>query len=303
MQQAKLELGLCGGVFRLKGEGAAADFGPDPTYSPFRGWHGEGDPRFTINVQVRTGRPASRRGECVFDSQHFWKVRGGPRYHFETVPRLGQRDNSRLDRALSCSRDFLSGKLTCTPQLAGSMYPLFDGLDRLMLASVLPLHRIGFLVHSCGVLDADMGVVFVGSRGKGKSTLAELWRADPGATVVSDECCGLCHTPGGWRVYGTPWPSVAMCSADGSAPLRGIFFLEHAPVNECVPVSAGKAMSALMRQVVVPWWAPEATHNVLALAAAVCSSVPLAVLRFRIDKAVLGTIRRFVEEHRGRPTA
>ena len=59
------------------------------------------------------------------------------------------------------------------------------------------------LVHSCGLRHAEVGDVFPGESGLGKTTLAR--KAPDADDVLSDELIALRRTDEGWRVYGTPF--------------------------------------------------------------------------------------------------
>jgi len=142
-------------------------------------------------------------------------------------------------RALSLSRwDFkvnLTGKQPRRGRItyAGSgrceMNPFtVDCVLRVLYATILP--RLGgMLVHSCGLRHAEIGVVFPGVSGAGKTTLAR--KAPDADDVLSDELVVIRRSDDGWRVHGTPfWGDFARGGISmRSWPLRTLAFLAQAP--------------------------------------------------------------------------
>jgi hypothetical protein len=115
------------------------------------------------------------------------------------------------------------GKGSCT------MNPFaVDCILRVLYATILP--RLGgMLIHSCGLRHAEIGVVFPGQSGAGKTTLAR--KAPDAADVLSDELVVVRRADDGWRVHGTPfWGDFARGGTSmRSWPLRTLAFLEQAP--------------------------------------------------------------------------
>ena len=85
------------------------------------------------------------------------------------------------------------------------------------------------LVHSCGLRHAEIGVVFPGHSGAGKTTLAR--KAPDADDVLSDELVVIRRGDDGWRVHGTPfWGDFARGGISmRSWPLRTLAFLAQAP--------------------------------------------------------------------------
>jgi len=102
-----------------------------------------------------------------------------------------------------------------------------DCLLRVLHATVLP-RMGGMLVHSCGLRHAEVGVVFPGQSGAGKTTLAR--KAPEADDVLSDELVVIRRDDEGWRVHGTPfWGDFARGGTSmRSWPLRTLAFLTQA---------------------------------------------------------------------------
>ena len=114
--------------------------------------------------------------------------------------------------------------------------------------SVLLPREDALLVHSCGLRHAEIGVVFPGASGLGKTTLAR--KAPDADDVLSDEMIAIRRTPsdGGWRVHGTPfWGDFARGGISmRSWPLRALAFLAQRDSVEMSPVTSSDAALRLL---------------------------------------------------------
>jgi hypothetical protein len=117
-----------------------------------------------------------------------------------------------------------------------------------VLWSVLLPREDALLVHSCGLRHAEIGVVFPGVSGQGKTTLAR--KAPDADDVLSDELIVIRRTPsdGGWRVHGTPfWGDFARGGISmRSWPLRALAFLAQRDRVVMSPVTSAEASLRLL---------------------------------------------------------
>jgi hypothetical protein len=114
--------------------------------------------------------------------------------------------------------------------------------------SVLLPREDALLVHSCGLRHAEIGVVFPGKSGLGKTTLAR--KAPDADDVLSDEMIAIRRSPtdGSWRVHGTPfWGDFARGGISmRSWPLRALGFLAQRDSVEMSPVTSAEATLRLL---------------------------------------------------------
>lgn len=123
-----------------------------------------------------------------------------------------------------------------------------DCLLRSLYATILP--RLGgMLIHGCGLRHAEIGVIFPGQSGAGKTTLAR--KAPDADDVLSDELVAVRRDDdGNWRVHGTPfWGDFARGGISmRSWPLRTVAFLAQAPRDTVTmtPIVSGDATLRLL---------------------------------------------------------
>ena len=106
------------------------------------------------------------------------------------------------------------------------------------------------LIHGSALALDGQGYLFTAASGVGKSTHSRLWRELFGHRVVmiNDDKPLLHITPTVTRVYGSPWAGKHFLSANISAPLKGVCFLERGQSNEITEITADEAYTLLLKQ-------------------------------------------------------
>ena len=253
-------------------------------------------PDVTLTVRRGPQTPAAA-GRLLFRSGGLWDLwqeEGGYLFRF-TSPALGPvpYKTARFDA------DFRRGHLEVYdgipnygPQ-AGPLNPFEYPLDELICSHWLARGN-GIELHACGIVDEHgAGRVFVGHSGAGKTTLSGLWRG-PG-TILSDDRIIVRIEEGGVFMYGTPWHGEARLSAQGRAPLVGIFFLDKSREVGLRPVTDVAAVARLFACSFVPQYDPRAVAGSLELLGTLVRQVSCRELRFHrrteVTAALLGAPR------------
>ncbi len=270
---------------------------PEAGTREFVGVAGPHDLRLTVDWADQLAQPP---GRLLFDSGGVWKLfreREGYAFSF-CSPVLGAAPY----KLATVSHEFTRGRVLLARRHFDSRVPL-QPLEY-PLDEVLMIHRLGrgagVELHACGVADArGRGLLFLGHSGAGKSTTARLWKSAPGATVLSDDRIilrrdfprdlrrdfsrDLRGESEALRIYGTPWHGEAGVAAARSAPLRRVYFLEHAPRNEFAPLSGSRAVAEMLARSFVAYHSAAALDFTLRLLAEVVEEVPCRVFRFLPD--------------------
>ena len=168
-----------------------------------------------------------------------------------------------------------------------------------IVALVLRLLPVGGLVlHGSAQVVDGQGIICTGPSGRGKSTISRLFDGC-GVSVLTDERLvvrPVARADGagweGFRVYGTPWPSSGNFVMNASAPLKKIYFIEHGPEQEIVPLATREAVLRLLDVAMVPWLDTAFFDPLIRTLEEVIRTVPHAVLRFRPDASVVDAVRR-----------
>ncbi len=150
-------------------------------------------------------------------------------------------------------------------------------LDQLLLVPALAL-RGTVLLHACGAVVSNRGLVFAGHSGDGKTTLAGLLSRE-GTPLLSDERIAVRATEGGFVAHGTPWPGEGNVVSSAAHPLAGMFLLRKAPHHALGSASPCLA-SELLARAIVPYYLPEIASRILEVFSRLAVEVPFRELHF-----------------------
>ena len=177
-----------------------------------------------------------------------------------------------------------------------SVLPGLDAYPHLRFLLAWQLANVqGLWLHASAALHNGSMYIFTGRSGRGKSTLSKLLHASGQFEIASDEKNILRKTPEGFHAFGTPWTSSARLSSNISAPLAGIFFLDHAKENTFHPMAPGAALKKLIPQVHLPWFDESRTQLILKTLETLVKTVPSWTLAFRPDREVVDRLMDFVD--------
>ena len=163
-----------------------------------------------------------------------------------------------------------------------------DSALRVVMSLVLVAEG-GLLVHAASLARGGRGYLFAGPSGSGKTTLTRL----AGADLLSDELSIVRVGAAGVTCHGTPfWGELARGGDNRTVPLSGLYRLHKAPEHRRHPLARGRALAALLENVM--WFSrdPGAVARVVAVAASVVERVPCYELHFRRDGGFWPVVER-----------
>ncbi len=189
--------------------------------------------------------------------------------------------------------DFHSGEIFTSEdeQEPGKyIFPLSYPLGELLMTNLLGT-GYGVMLHSCGVIDHQGGMVFAGVSSAGKTTTARLWNDFPGVRVINDDHTIVRKFDGAFRVYGTPWHGQGGFALADDAPLKEIFILKHSVSNDAVRLSPAQAAAALLVRTFAPLWNADMMAYTLQFLDELCQEVPCFELGFVPNQSVVEYVR------------
>lgn len=169
-------------------------------------------------------------------------------------------------------------------------YALSFPLDALLTMMLLAQGR-GVLFHASAVADRDQGFLFVGDSGSGKSTMAGLWRAHAGATLLNDDRVIVRKRQEGFWVYGTPWHKDDVLGSPIPFPLKKVFFIHHAPENHAASLKPSRSAAGLLANSFSTLWDAAGMSFSLQFIGDLVAAVPCYELGFLPDRSVVDLVR------------
>jgi hypothetical protein len=169
--------------------------------------------------------------------------------------------------------------------------PFSYPLDQALIINLLSRGR-GLLVHACAVNYRGQGLLFVGKSGSGKTTISNLWHANNGASILSDDRIIIRKIGGRFKIYGTPWYGTGKFASPERASLRGIYFLKHSPRNNLKPITHLEAVTRLITSAFPSFWDKKGMEFALSFCSELLQSVPCYGLGFLPDKSVVSFLKK-----------
>ena len=154
----------------------------------------------------------------------------------------------------------------------------------------------GFFMHAAGIEDSGKGLLFVGPKGAGKSTLSEIFlRA--GSTVLSDELTIVRKFKKHFWIFGSPWTSTCPCFSLKGVPLRAIFLLRHGLQNKVKRIKGKELFKRFAGEIFLPPWPSEQLPVLTSLPFDILSQVPSYLLSFTPTPEVVPFIRQALRKN------
>jgi len=164
--------------------------------------------------------------------------------------------------------------------------PMCYPLDGLLLYYLSALNRDIF-IHGSGIRSNDHGYLFTGPSGKGKTTIAGLFR-DKGAEPVHDDRLILRKKDNSIFMYNTP---VYHDEKPAKAELTSLYIIEHGPKNKITPLDHTEAMTAVMANCIQHHWNIDLIENLTEAILVLVKTVDIKKLEFVPDSTVVSFIR------------
>jgi hypothetical protein len=261
--------------------------------APFFADHGRAD------VEIQAGwmdAPTAGDGRLLFDSGGAWQLlESDGAFLFTFRSSIGgplPYKVARFNQPFSEGDVQLSRPHFEQQHPAAAIDPLQYPLDELVMIHLLSQGK-GVEIHACGLLDrSGRAYLFVGQSGAGKSTIARLWAATAGISMLSDERVVLRTDRTPIVVYGTPWQGDAHLASPASGPLAAVFFLNRGAAPRIAPVRGSQAAARLFSCAFLPFHDAGAVGRTMTAVEQVIGGTPCYDLWFAPDRSVVDVVAR-----------
>ncbi len=163
--------------------------------------------------------------------------------------------------------------------------PLDYPVDSLLLY-YLTVANGDIMIHASGVNYNNRGYLFSGVSGKGKSTMAYLWR-NAGATVIHDDRLIIRKSKTGYVFHNTP---IYDFDSPASSCLNTVFLLEHGRNNRLVQLKGARAIANILANCIQHNWDKKIIEQLVDEVSLMCEKIPVYLLFFEPDSSVIDFI-------------
>lgn len=239
---------------------------------------------FTLDVFSSKKAPCrSKDIKGLFNSGGSWRL-----YRDKNNSYIVVSDSRKLiiDNSISHAELYVKSQHSKQRELLPFSYPL----DEILMINLLCRGR-GLLVHACGLSYKGKGILFIGSSGAGKSTIANLYKGRRRTTLLSDDRIIIRKKNAQFWIYGTPWHGDAGVASPEKILLKKIFFLNHAKGNKMIRINGIDAVSKLLICSFPTFYDKKGMEFTLGFIDEIISKVPCYILDFLPDKGIIDFIR------------
>lgn len=143
------------------------------------------------------------------------------------------------------------------------------------------LQRHTALIHASVVKKKDLGYIFLGKSGTGKSTHSRLWIENIKDTALlnDDNPAIRLYDNGEVVVFGTPWSGKTACYKQEKVGLGAIIRLEQAPFNKLQWRQGKEALITLLPSISAIRWNSALYANMLQIIETVIQHTPIGLLQ------------------------
>ncbi len=185
----------------------------------------------------------SKLGEHVFIAENEYQKFYSIYRQNETLifAMYDQQNINQLQQIAVLNANMSEWELYCKPEADGFSLPLKYPFGPIMM-HYLTQKTGSVMMHASCVFDGEIGRIFTGFSGNGKSTMAGIWNRN-GCTVINDDRIILREIDEQVFVYNTP---MFYNDKPKKAPAKYIYLISHSPENKIKQVSGAAAISRSM---------------------------------------------------------
>lgn len=166
------------------------------------------------------------------------------------------------------------------------------------LAEILFRNRFlfnnGLVLHASAIQYEGKGILFSAPSETGKTTQANLWCKEMGASLINNDRPAVRIQPNGVYVYGTPWSgSISECN-NSNASVSAIVMLEQAAENSICKLTTDDAILGLMPRCFLPYYDEFLMDIAIKNLDSLIQKVPIYLLKCKPDRGAVELVHKAI---------
>lgn len=156
------------------------------------------------------------------------------------------------------------------------------------------LFNKGLVLHASAVQCEGKGILFSAPSETGKTTQANLWCKEMGATLINNDRPAVKVIGSEVYVYGTPWSGdIAECN-NSYAPLTAIVMLEQSTENSICKLNINEAILKLMPRCFLPYYDSYLMNIAIDNLESIMKKIPIYLLKCRPDREAVELVYKTI---------
>lgn len=284
---------IAGYAFRFEDETSGAGLRFPDGFEPFRTTlqHTvDGHYHFVNEDQRPSDPPHPDHTYVCCDTWRFGQTTNG-RYYMD----IQYAPNNFWQPAAYLTQNFSSGLIFPKRYDANTLFPysIFFPIDEQILLNRMALLH-GALIHSCGINYEGKAVLFCGKSGAGKSTIADLWRAE-NASLMNDDRIIIRPLDGKYVAAATPWHGTVDEINPVTLPIAAVFHLHQATENRVEAIPFPQSAQRIIANAIAPFYLKSSMNKVLQTLTTAMQTIPSYNLYFQPNQDAIDTCRRILD--------
>ena len=291
----KFSLNIAGHNLCFKRDIDSPQFSPSPNLSEFMSGSGEEGTTITVFNNLLPEMAGEEElfttpfitevsnGSFVKKSDRFWSIY---KADSKRVIRIWDPETGNVESNLLFASDSTEWKLYSRNKnicIDPFTYPL-NGL----ILYYLTLKHKTIIIHASAVEYKGKGYIFTGVSGKGKTTMAQLWK-EAGATIINDDLLVLSHKSDGSNIVSSTPLNGNMFAR--RTRLNALFLIEHSGENFINQLKGVEALTEVMSNTVQHNYDSEIINNHIGKVMELVDSIPVFKMGFTPDQKAVEAIK------------
>lgn len=179
-----------------------------------------------------------------------------------------------------------------------SLFQYISQIFRHIGLNIMLNYKKALIFHCAFVKIKEIGILFSGPSGIGKSTQADLWKKWKRADIVNGDRAVLRENENHFEAWGLPYAGSSNICKNESAKIGAIVVLKQGPVNRVKKIESMDAYRAIVSQVFQNRWDTQLLTNVLDEAEKLINKVPIFQLTCTPDKEAVDCLCERLQEEK-----
>lgn len=165
----------------------------------------------------------------------------------------------------------------------------YERLQTLIIQSfyVHAIRNSAIQIHSSLIKYQDIGIMFLGPSGIGKTTQAELWNKYLGASIINGDMVYVQKIENYFLGWGTPWHGSSSYCENTNVVIKALIVLKQGNTNQIRELSGYEILKEVGQNIIYPLWLENGIELCLGILDQLLKKIPVYEL---INKADLESV-------------